>query len=570
MTYRRLLVLYSAFIALFFILICRIYLLANNEEYASSAQNQTITTLSLTQTRGDFVDCNGEKLTGLTDTWYALCIPGEDSYTELFYLADAEAQSVLYQNRNSAIPFLIEVETDLTAQGVYTVSSTERYATVPFATHLIGYINGDGDGVSGLEAALDDVLSGEGIQSYIQCVTNAQGSLMDDTEPTLYSADNDYYDVQLTLDKTIQRIAEGVASATMTQGQILILETDTAKVRASVSMPTYDPDNVAASIAADDSSLMNRALNAYNVGSVFKPVLAAAAIENDLDWFTIECVGYTEINGHIYHCSNGIAHGTVNLNTALEQSCNCYFVALGQLLGGDVVSSYGSAFGFGEAVYLAGGLKSAAGNMPTSKTLQDLGQLANTSFGQGELLATPVQVAGMMNAIANEGVYITPSFIEGLLDPETGECVVSYYDPTITRIIDESTASALQKILIDVVEEGTATAAQPNEGGAGGKTGTAQTGRYVQAVEITEENLSFFSDFLGDNIEEAIENAQNAANENVGEEYKDLWFAGFYPADDPQYTIVIMQDEQISPETSCTEIFAQICNAIALLAEDDI
>ncbi len=535
MTYRRLLVLYIAWLLAFFILVVRVFLIASNTEYASYAEGQTITTLSLASDRGNFYDCNGEALTGLYDNWYALCIPGEESYPNLYSYVSESSQSYLYQNRNSTVPFLIEVEQDLTAQGVYTVWAQERYTSIPLAAHLIGYINQESEGVTGLEAAFDDLLSGTGEQSYLQCITNAQGELMDDTEPILYEADAECEDIQLTLDIAIQRAAEGVASAMMEQGAIVVMEVDSAKVRASVSWPTYDPNNVALSLDSENGALINRVYYAYSVGSVFKPVLAAAAIEQGLDWFTIDCEGYIDINGQIYRCANGVPHGEVNLNTALEQSCNCYFIALGQALGGEVVADYAEAFGFGESISITDTLKTAAGNMPDADRLTDIGQLANVSFGQGELLATPLQIAAMMNTIVNDGIYLTPSYLEGVCDISDDSVLTlteSLYRPSSSVAIETQTAEYLQQMLIDVVEEGIASAAQPEMGSAGGKTGTAQTGRY----------------------------------DEDGEEYKDLWFAGFYPADDPQYTIVIMQDDQTDAAYSSAAIFAKVCDEIALLS----
>lgn len=112
------------------------------------------------------------------------------------------------------------------------------------------------------------------------------------------------------------------------------MDTATGEVLASVSMPEYDPDDVARSIRADDTSLVNRAFSTFSVGSVFKVAAALAAYENGLDWFTHDCTGSIEVDGQTYRCALSKAHGTVNLRGALEQSCNTYFVALGQILGG--------------------------------------------------------------------------------------------------------------------------------------------------------------------------------------------------------------------------------------------
>ena len=529
---RRAAGLYAALLLAFFIVMCRLYALATNTEYAARAQSQTVTTLRLDTPRGNFYDCDGQALTGQEKRYYALCIPGEQSYARLFDCVDFSTQALLYQKRNSAAPFLIEMERDLTDLGIYTYESSSRYAALPLCVHLLGYLDSSGAGVTGLEAAFEETLSGSGVQSYVQCITNAQGRLMDQTEPVLYTQGQDAAQgVQLTISAPIQRACEGIASKTMTTGCILVLDTAAAKVRASVSYPFYDPENISKSIQAGDTSLLNRVLYAYNVGSVFKPVLAAAALEENLGGLTIECKGYVEINGHVYRCAGGVPHGTVDLQTALEKSCNCYFIELGARLGADRLEQYAQAFGFGQPVYLAGGLKVSGGNLPDADTLTDLGQRANFSFGQGELLASPVQLAAMMNAIAAGGTYRTPCFLERVLTESTGETVKRLDTAQARTVCTPKTAAALCAMLTAVVEQGIGGEAKPAYSTAAGKTGTAQTGRY-------DEN---------------------------GKEYKDLWFAGFYPAQQPRYTIVVMQDDQITAEYSSAAIFSRVCDALYLL-----
>lgn len=91
----------------------------------------------------------------------------------------------------------------------------------------------------------------------------------------------------------------------MPRGCILVIDTATGEVLASVSMPTFDPRNIAASIRADDTSLINRPLRAFSAGSVFKVVLAAAAYESGLDWYTHDCTGELELAGQTYRCAQG-------------------------------------------------------------------------------------------------------------------------------------------------------------------------------------------------------------------------------------------------------------------------
>lgn len=528
MTTRRIVALFGAFLAAFGVVMGRLFLLARNQNFADTARAQTVTTLPLSDARGNLYDCKGRNLTAYGVEYYALSIPGESSYAQLFDHVPYSQQSLLYSRRNSHEPFLVQVDQDLSSQGIYTYAVPSRYFPVPVAPHLLGYVNGEGEGVSGLELAFEEVLGSQRTLESVQCVTTAQGALVGGSEPELVTRKGQTSGVMLTLDETIQRACEGVAQKNMTQGCVLVLDVDSARVRASVSLPEFDPHAVQKSIEAQDTSLLNRVLCQYNAGSVFKPVLAAAALEKTWDWYTFDCEGSVDLNGHVYRCALSRAHGQMNLTSALEKSCNCFFIELGLKLGGEAVSRAAEAFGFGDAVYLAGGLQSAAGNMPDAARLQDLGQLASVSFGQGELLATPVQVAGAFNAIAADGVWRTPSFLEAVIDEESGEVLQPLYAPESRRVMSEANADILQGMLASVVERGLGRDAQPLHGSAAGKTGTAQTGAFNEA----------------------------------GEELMNYWFAGFWPAEDPKYTIVVMQDGTPEPTVSCGEIFAQICEAL--------
>ena len=346
MTTRRLVTLFGALLAAFSIVLGRLFVLAQNREYADTAQAQTVTTLPLAYSRGNLYDCKGRNLTAYGVEYYALSIPGESSYSRLFNYVPYAQQSLLYSRRNSNEPFLVQVGQDLTDQGIYTYAVPGRYFPVPLAPHLVGYVNGEGEGVSGLELAFDDVLGSQRTLQSVQCVTTAQGNLVQGSEPQLVTRQGQADGVMLTLDETIQRACEGVAQKNMTRGCILVLEVDSARVRASVSVPEFDPTAVGKSIQAQDTSLLNRVLCQYNVGSVFKPVLAAAALEKTWDWYTYDCEGSVDLNGHVYRCALSRAHGRMNLTSALEKSCNCFFIELGLKLGGDAVNEAAADFGW--------------------------------------------------------------------------------------------------------------------------------------------------------------------------------------------------------------------------------
>ena len=218
--------------------------------------------------------------------------------------------------------------------------------------------------------------------------------------------------------------------------------------------------------------------------------------------------------------------GLYALRGALEQSCNCYFIALGQLLGGQAILNAAQSFGLGTPALLAPGLKSAAGELPSAADLQNAGSLASLSFGQGGLTVTPLQVTAMFNAIASGGVYHSPCIVSSI----TGGTQVPQ-QPQPAAACSPAVARVLQSMLATVVRSGIGGDAQPHTGTAAGKTGTAQTGQF----------------------------------DADGRELLHYWFAGFYPADAPRYTITVLQDSQQKPQTSSAALFAQVADALAVL-----
>ena len=529
MSGRRVLALYAMILLGFAVVLCRLYLLAQNGVYASRTEAQSTVTLDLPARRGNFYDHNGLLLTGLEPRWMVLCFPGENNYARLYSYADAAGQALLYRNRNRAAPFLLELTQAPGGQNLR-YGTVQRYATVPLCQHLIGSIDSEGCGTAGLEKALDAVLAGTGAHDVLKCAVTAQGRLRAGESVELIRHDSGAAGVQLTICRPIQRAAEAVAADTMSSGCILVLDTETAAVRACVSVPGYDPQDPAASLDAPDSPFLNRTLESYAVGSVFKPVLAAAALEQGI-LPEYECTGAVTVDGRIFRCAGGVPHGTVDLTGALEKSCNGYFIRLGQQLGAETLLHTARQFGFGQETPVAGSLRADPGQLPAGAELEQSGQLANFSFGQGSLLASPVQAAAMMNTIACGGVYRTPSFAECTLDETDGTPLEILAHPQARRVMTGQNAAALRGMLERVVAEGTGQDAADLTGGAGCKTGTAQTGQFTPD----------------------------------GKERKNLWFAGFYPARNPRWTVVVLQDGQTETACSSAAIFARLCTALQFL-----
>lgn len=507
MSGKRVLALYGALLFCFAAVVCRLYWLCSDTDYGARAAAQSVVTLHLPARRGNFYDHRGQLLTGQTTRWMALCVPGEGSYARLFAYTDAAGQAALYQKRNAASPFLLEVDRDVSALGV----SCWPAAPWPSPSRYPSSCTASGAG--------DTLL----------CTVNAQGKLR--AEPALTPADSGAVGVQLTLSREIQQTAEAVANETMQSGCILVLDTANAKVRACVSRPGYDPENISASLNAPDSPLLERAFQCYAVGSVFKPVVAAAALEAGESGFVYTCPGWCAVDGRIFRCAGGIPHGEVDLAGALEKSCNGYFIRLGQALGADAVRAMAEQLGFGQAIPLTDALHTAAGVLPEREALASSGAYANFCFGQGELLASPLQVAAMMNTIACGGICRTPLLLETTLDETTGAPLTALSHVRSRRVLTKRTAAALQALLAGVVAGGTGhEAALPGQTAAG-KTGTAQTGQFSGGTEL-----------------------------------KNYWFAGFVPAEQPRYTIVVLQDTQAEPAFSSAAIFARVAAGLEILA----
>ena len=138
----------------------------------------------------------------------------------------------------------------------------------------------------------------------------------------------------------------------------------------------------------------------------------------------------------------------------------------------------------------------------------------------------------MMNTIAAGGIWREPLFLECTLDETTGESLTALAHRSARRVFSAQTARALRELLASVVTEGTGHEAAPTEGTAAGKTGTAQTGQFA-----------------------------------AGKELKNYWFAGFYPARNPRYTIVVLQDGQTGLSRTSAAIFARVCDALDAAGE---
>lgn len=534
---RRVLVLVFCFLLLFGLCEARLAQLALDTDAAAAVRRQSSWSQQLTQGRGIIYDHALQPLTDTAQQAAAVVTAGSSGYTALFGAALPQDRALLYDGVGGSSPFVVRLKKEAAGTDAFTFSYPLRYSALPLAQHIIGYCGADGQGVAGMERAFDSWLQGGGDVLRVECTTDALTRAAGEAQLVRQQGSDN--GLQLTLDKTVQRICEDVAAELLPRGTIVVLECRTGRIKASVSMPQYDPYNVQKSIEANDTALINRAFSSYNVGSVYKPLLAALALEKGFDAKELyECTGSVEVDGHTYRCARRSGHGSIDLAGALQQSCNCYFIRLGQRLGAQTILEYSSLCGLGQATALGGGYSAGRGNLPELSVLENSGELASLCFGQGRLTATPLQLAAAFNVFANDGVYIAPSLIEGLVDSQTGRVTQSLYRPVQLRLLESDTAADMLELLESVVTDGLGAAAAVPEISVGGKTGTAQTGRTL--ADAPQQELY------------------------------DSWFVGFYPAQQPKYTVAVMADSTVQTGEDVAPVFAAVCRQLYYLQPEDL
>lgn len=482
--------------------------------------------LEISRGRGTIYDCNLSPITNDSIEYVAIVPPTPQAVMEITEQLDGEtAQSVLERLR-SGNPVTTVVSSGFLSESCTVIKTFKRYSSTQPAAHIIGYINSDGSGTSGIEKAYDDILSRPSALTATYR-TDANGNILSGSEPEIdYSGYNLSAGVVLTIDKGLQLAAEAAASRYLDAGAVVVLDISTGKIRAMCSLPKFDQYNVAESLEDESSPLINRALLNYNVGSVYKLVVAAAALEQGVSPdTTFSCSGSYMVGDKEFHCLG--EHGTINMETALEVSCNIYFIQLAQSFLPQSILSISRSAGFERSFYLCDGISSDSGLLPSLETLRTQpAALANLSFGQGELMLTPLHMAGFISAIASGGYYREPVLIEGLVD-DSGSLYDVSEQQAPAKILSDSAAGILKEYMINTVESGTGTAAKPESGGAGGKTATAETGWIKDGREVYQ-----------------------------------TWFTGFFPADDPQYAVVVLAEDGTSGSRTSAPVFKLIADYV--------
>ena len=380
------------------------------------------------------------------------------------------------------------------------------YPSGKLTSSLVGIINDQGFGASGIESSLNDLLSGVN-GKYVYA--NGRGNIIPGTERVSVEAKSGT-SVRLTIDRDVQWVAQNAISQAVSasraqSGTVIVMDPKTGAILAQASAPTFDP-SVSSSITLE--KLKNPAVQeVYEPGSTGKVITVAAALEEGL--FSPESV-FTipykmKVADQYFHDHE--KHPTQRLTTAgvLAVSSNTGSIQIGQRLGKDVLYDYLRKFGIGESTNskLPG---ESAGILHPVKNWSGT-SLPTIAFGQGYSL-TAMQATSVFATIANDGVRVSPSILAGVVD-ESGKYTPAKPNNSV-RVLSSQTATDMRAMMESVVSSnGTAPSAAISGYRIAGKTGTAN--RFNSACKC-------YSGYTAS-------------------------FIGFAPADAPKYVIsVTIQD----------------------------
>jgi penicillin-binding protein 2 len=336
------------------------------------------------------------------------------------------------------------------------------------------------------------------------------------------------YNVVTTLDLKLQEMAEKALAATAKRGAIVVIEPNTGDILALASWPTFNPNDFIPSISTakfkelqndPNIPLLPRAYrSAYPPGSTFKVAVGIAALESGAitpeDQY--ECVPEMDVGNTTFHNWKHHDTGSLNFVQALTQSCDTWFYQVGIKTGAAPIMDWAARLGFGAKCGIP--LKGEAdGRLPNDEYMQKThgrkilgGDIANLSIGQGDLLVTPLQMAQAMAIVANGGTFYQTRLVQQV--QTVSNEIVAAYSVRAKKVIGASpkTMEEVHTGMVDAVNGGLGTAHQASldNVSVAGKTGTAQWG-----PKETERTAA--------------------------------WFAGFVPAEKPQYAFAALYEGEV-------------------------
>ena len=468
-------------------------------------------------------------------------------------------------------------------KGRVSISSSKSfqrdYPYGAFAASVLGFCNGDGEGFYGLEKSYDSTLAGVNGRTITR--RNAYGNAIADANATTYAA-KDGSNLVLSLDVNVQEVVERYlneavyANNVENRGAAIVMNVKTGAILAMASKPDFDPNDpldfsanltyLSEQVQAEpeiytiylkdpddpkkflldengkkvpdpdpdytgtyrDIQWKNKTITElYYPGSVFKVITAAMGVDSGKATYytTFNCSGAYGVAKETYHCAGKKAHGVQNLAEALRNSCNIYFIQLGQRLGSSVFYDYFDAFGFTERTGVD--LPNETGMMKyyTKNQLGEV-QLASSAFGQA-MAVTPLQVCTAISAAVNGGYLVTPHVVDKITD-QNGNVVEEVGANVRRQVISESASETIRQIMEYEVGDGTTT---------GGGSNAYVAGYRIGGKSGTSEQL----------------NMERRAD---GDYKKVASFAAVLPANDPEILVYVMLDDPNNAHTDYSSILA--------------
>ena len=373
------------------------------------------------------------------------------------------------------------------------------------ASQVIGFCGSDNQGLDGVEAKYNEILSGT--KGSISRTTDATGKDLG-TQGETYNSAVDGKSIVLSIDMTIQSIVEKyleeacIDNICTDGGNVIVMNPKTGDILAMATYPNYnlnEPytindgellanwDTIAQKEKTESLQKMwrNKAISdTYEPGSVFKLITTSGALEEGItdtdNPGEFACTGSITVAGARIKCWRYYKpHGAESLRDALMNSCNPVFIGLGQKLGVETYFKYLEKFGLLSKTGV--NLPGEANSIFIAKEKVGPVELATISFGQ-RFEITPIQLITAVSSIANGGTLITPRIVKATIDSKTGEKTEMPVESKNT-VISKQTADKVLSMMETVVSEGTGKNAKIEGYRIGGKTGTSEdgvnTGKYV-------------------------------------------------------------------------------------------
>jgi len=492
--------------------------------YLAQAEGQYIIKKDLPAQRGQIYASDMFPLAANKQFYQVLAIPrnikNPDEVAEklgpLLDLPQSEIFSTINNDKNYVPPLkhgLTEEEGDkiaaLKLRGVIVLPESKRYYPEgQLASHVLGFVNDSGNGQYGIEGFFDDELKGSGGE--ISAEKDVRGRFFNIGQKTAPENGKSYL---LTLDHNIQYQAENILEEAVKKyqadsGSIIIIDPQTGKVYAMVGFPNFDPNKFNEVPEGEQNVFNNSTIaNAWEPGSVFKPLIMAAAInegkvqpETEGVFFNVVTVDSYEI-----HTSTDQAYGRETMTQVLENSDNVAMVWVSEQLGKDLEYKYVKDFGFGRKSGIELDTE-APGEVLDLKKWSNT-QRATIAFGQG-IAVTPIQLVTAMASIANGGKLMKP-YIVSEVDNADGTKDVRQ-PQEVKRVLNTDVANKVKEMMVSVVEYGHGKKAAVPGYRVAGKTGTAQ---------VPAPGGGYYKD------------------RHIGS------FAGFAPADDPKFVMLVRLDQ---------------------------